>query len=592
MALFPECTFEALLTGGVFVPGERAEGSLEIVAPQAIPRAEQLVLEFRSRAWAGYGSGKNRKIVSRDMFTAPLRVDLAGELAAGTHRYPFAFDVPHWLPPGFRARDCAIEHTIVARLDVNWAKDPSTTIHCLVVPPPAMGTRVSVATRSPLTDFHDTVALEVTLESSVLELDEPLVGKVALRSGHSARFDGVDLAFGGLGRITMAKGDVRPTGFVSKVRIPAEALRDGKAVPFSIPPHRALVPSFRSSFIDHEATLRVSVAVPWLRDPTFDVPLQILPRGSTIGGAASAGDVGNERLRDIAVVMAKGTGLRTGRLPTLIEGEVGPVRLGLVDAPRGAELGLQVDLTYPDLALGIDFRKVTVLDAFRSSPLLAEALAKKHLLRCTNDAPELRSFFDVVLDDVEIAEDVRFSDHHLGFRLRIPDDDPERMLEIAQITQRRAKALAAAIGQLSFPAPAQGARLAWQATAEEQSAFLVPTGPALHGLSFRVRVLVGEERLISAVIRTEWTPTGARHHVDLDLGDAPLPAAACLTLDADPQARGPYWHAAHALGDGHGATLEWEGFAPDPRVLLPGIDHFIGWVLEQRCERRVDLPYR
>ena len=341
MAIFPECSFEVLLAGGVFVPGERAEGSLEIVAPRSIAHAEYVKLEFRSRAWAGYRSGKHRKIAQRDMFPVPLRIDLPGDLPAGTHRYPFTVDVPEWLPPGFRARDCAIEHTMITRLDVSWAKDPSATTPCLVVLPPVDGTQRPVATRSPA-DFHSAIALEVTLASSVLALDEPLVGKVALRSGHAARFDGVDLAFGGVGRSTMAKGDVRPTAYVSKVRIAAEALRSGKAVPFTISPHPSLVPSFQSSFIDHEPILRVSVAVPWLSDPAFDIPLQILPLGSTIGGAASAGDVGNDRLREIAAVMAKGTGLRAGLLPTLVEGELGPVRVRLGDAPRGAELGLHI----------------------------------------------------------------------------------------------------------------------------------------------------------------------------------------------------------------------------------------------------------
>jgi hypothetical protein len=592
MALFPECTFEVLLSGGVFVPGERARGTLKVTAKETIPRTDHLELEFRTRAWAGYGSGKSRAMVRRDVLTVPFRVDLPKELAAGVHRFPFEFDVPEWLPPGFRGQDCAIEHTITSHLEVHWAKDPHQVTHCLVVPPPVEGAPKSLATRSPL-GFHKELSLEVTLASTVIVLGEPIVGRVALRSGHAARFDGIDLTFGSVGKITMARGDARLSNYRSKLRITADALRGGMAVPFTLAPHEGLVPSFKSSFIDHEAVLQVRAAVPWLHDPVFDIPLRILPRGSTIAGEASAGEVGNERLSRLAALMAKEIGLRPGPTPTLLSGAIGPVVLCVTDAPRGADLGLGVDLTYPDVELGITLRKLTVLEGFRASPLAPDAVAKKYLLRCKTEDAALRPFFDALLDDVEIAEEVRCSDHHLGFRLRLADDDPERMVKLAQILRRRAEAIAEAIGALSFPAAAQEARAAWSAVADEQEAFLVPTGPALHGLSFRARVIGGEERVLKAVIRTEWRTTDAVHHVDVDLADAPLPATVCAALvDDDAQACGPYWSSADALGDGHGATLTWHGFAPDPRVLLPAIEHFIGWVLETRGERRADLPYR
>ncbi len=59
----------------------------------------------------------------------------------------------------------------------------------------------------------------------------------------------------------------------------------------------------------------------------------------------------------------------------------------------------------------------------------------------------------------------------------------------------------------------------------------------------------------AATLRTEWTNDGARHLVDLDLADAPLPAAARAALADDAKARGPYWVAAHARGEGRGARI-------------------------------------
>ena len=91
MALFPKCSFEVLVSDGVFVPGTRVEGTLVLTAEAPIPRVDHVELAFHTRAWAVYGSGKNRSVVRRAVFDAPFRVALPNEaLAAGKHRFPFA----------------------------------------------------------------------------------------------------------------------------------------------------------------------------------------------------------------------------------------------------------------------------------------------------------------------------------------------------------------------------------------------------------------------------------------------------------------------------------------------------------------------
>lgn len=597
MALFPKCSFEVLLSGGVFVPGRRVDGTLVLTAEAPIPRVDHVELAFHTRAWAVYGSGKNRSVLRRSVFDAPLRVGLPNEvLAAGTHRFPFAVDVPPWLPPGFSGPNCGIDHEIETRLDVDWAIDPKALRCPTIFMAPQLGRRATLNTRSPL-GFHETIVLEVTLASSVLALDEPISGQIALRSGHSARFDAIDLSFTSVARITMGRGDARRGEEGYRVRIPAQSLRGGEAVPFQIPSHPQFVPSFRSSFIDHDLVLAVSVDIPWASDPAFDIPLQVLPRGSTIHGDATASVVGSERLQRLASLMAQATGLREGRAPLLVEGAAGPVALRIADAPREARLGLDVDITFPDLELGIVFRPLGLLEGFRASPLLPPALAQRYLLRSTRDDVALSSFMATVLEDLASADEIRFSDHHLGLHFLLPNDEPDRMVELARVAHARAKAIADAIGRLPFPAATVAAQPAWQATAGEQGAFLVPTGPSLHGLSFRARVLGGEERVIGATIRTVWTEAGPINHVDVDLRAAPLPEAARADLESGTPSDGlravrACFPSAHVLAQGHGATLERSDWSADPRALLPAIETFFWWLLDARGERRADLPYR
>jgi hypothetical protein len=604
MALFPRCAFHVLVPGGLITPGTRVEGTLVVDTPEPIPRAEHVDLVFRSVAWAGYGSGKNRSIDRRVMFEVPLHVDLVQDtMPAGRHAFPFVLDVPAWLPPEYGGNDCGIAHVIEMRVDVDWAVDPVAKLVPIVALLPSQGTRAPLTTRSPA-GFHDSIVLEVTLPTSVIRHDEVLFGHVALRGGHTARFDAVELTMTGSARITMTRGD-RRRGAASMIRIPADALRGGAAVPFQFAANQHFPPTFRSNFIDHDVVLVVSADVPWASDPSFALMLQVLPLGSTIHGNASAAIVGSERLRLIASAIAESTGLREGRAPALVEGSVGGgVALRISDAPRAGALGIDVDITYPDVELGIAFRPLGMLEGFRASPLLPPLLSDRYLLRCSSaehrpavDDLAIQELVHALLAGLERAEDVRLSDHHVGAHIPIPNDELPRVLEIARAAHAQAKRIAAAIDRLPFPESLAAAAPAWRATATEQSAFLVPTGPSLHGLVLRARVLAGEERTITASFRTKWTKHGPTTHVDVDLRSAPLPKAAWAELESETptermRAVRAVFPSAHVLAGGDGATLDRPEFTPDPRSLLSALDTFFAWVLDARGERRGDLPYR
>jgi hypothetical protein len=605
MALFPQCSFEVLVAGGVLMPGTRVSGTLVVTAAEAIPRAEHVDLEFISIAEAGYGSGKNRSVERRIMFRSPFRVDLPGAaLAAGEHRFPFSLDLPAWLPPAYQGPDCSIVHVIETRVDVDWAIDPKTRVYPAIALAPRQGTRAPLTTRSP-GGFHESIVLEVTLASSVLAHDEALTGHIALRSGHAARFDAVELRLAGSARIVMGRGD-RRLGAAATIRIPADVLRSGEAVPFRMPETRdQILPSFRSSFIDHDVLLGVSVDIPWATDPRFDLMLDVLPPGSTLEGTAGENVVGGERLRRIASVMAQNSGLREGHPPTLVEGNVaGPVAVRITDAPRGAHLGIDVDIAFPDVELGIDFRPLGLLEGLRGSPLLPPPVAIGYLLRCGKDDGRpavddavLSAFVDVVLGDVAQHESLRFSDHHLGIHVPIPNDELPRMIEIARAAHAKATAIVDAIARLPFPEALAAARPAWLATAAEQSAFVVPSGPSIHGLVFRTRVIDGDSRTIRVAIRTKWTKKGPTTHVDLDLKDAPLPQVAWAELESETpsermRAVRALFPSAHVMAQGNGATLERPEWTPDPRALFSAIETFFMWVLEARGERRQEMPYR
>ena len=615
MALFPKAEFKVLVDDGRVVSGKKLDGVLVLVAPEDIPRAEHVDLIFRSTAWAGYGSGKNRGVVRRQMFLAPLKHDLIKgiPLPKGEHRYPFSIDVPPWLPPGLAGPDCGIQHEIEARLDVDWAKDPVTTLVPRVELPATQGFREPRGTRSP-NGFHAEIVLEVTLGSTVITQGETLSGEVALRSGHGARFDAVVLSMRSSVAVPMGRGD-RRQGAGTAIRIPAEMLRAGEPVAFSFPPNPHLPPSYRTGFLNHDVVLDVSVDIPWATDPSFEIKLSVLPHGSIMHGEASKAPVGSERLRRNAAAMAQATGLAVARPPGLVEGSVGPVVLRIDDVAREGHLGLGAELSFPDLELGITFRPLGALEGFRDSPLLPEGsrIRDKYLLRCKPEderppVPDdvLRAFFAALFAGFEQADDIRLADHHVGVHFPLPHDESPRMIEAAQLLQARASEIGQQIARLPFPAPVAQTRPAWEAMAVEQGAVLVPTGPSLHGIVFRARVLTGEERSITASIRTVWKKPGPRvsagtgpipeAQIEIDLRSSPLPSAAWAALASSTpsdllRAVRASFTTIEPLAGGGGVTLERQ-WTPDPHALLSPIATFFDWVLDFRGERRVDSPYR
>jgi len=605
MALFPKCDFRVLLPP--VVAGARLDGVLELDVPEDIPRAERLELLFSTRAWAGYGSGKNRTVKRRELFVGPLHFDFPGDAALprGTHRYPFAIDVPPWLPPSLSGSDCAIEHRIEVRLAVDWAIDPKLVVVPHVVLPPAQATRAPLTIRSPA-GLHEEIVVEISLASTVRAQDEPLSGTVALRSGHGARFDAIVLSLRSIASIVMGRGDRRTGGGIS-IRVPADALRSGDGVPFVFPPDAAgvaggLLPTFRTGAIDHDVVLAVTVDIPWAIDPSYEIPLTVLPSGSRVVGEAGTGPVGGERLRQIAAAIAAATGLAPGRAPVFVEGAVGPATVRVLDRPAEGRLGADVEIAFPAVDLGIELRPLGMLEGFRRSPLLPAALEARYLLRLDPreggrpaiDEAAARAFVDVALGGFGPNDELAFDDGHLRAHFATGDDGTKRMVEIAELAVTRARAIVDGISALPSPRGLEASRPAWQAAAAETGAFFAPAGPSLHGLVVRRRILGGDERAIVATVDTVWRDGAIHTVVDVDLRRAPIPKEAAIEI----MRGGDRLAAVRAAFPSIEApslerlVLERPGATDDPRALVPALEALLFWVLDTRGERHADQPYR
>ena len=140
MTLLPTCAYDLSFPNAVLVAGHRNEGTLRIDAPEDILRAREVVVTLTTRGKASYGWTYQRKEVDERLFEGVVRLPLAtGLLPRGTHRFPIVLEVPGWLPPAFAGPQCALEHDLTVRLDVDWALDPVGEFQPLVVMAPRAG---------------------------------------------------------------------------------------------------------------------------------------------------------------------------------------------------------------------------------------------------------------------------------------------------------------------------------------------------------------------------------------------------------------------------------------------------------------------
>lgn len=600
--LFPKSTFRVLLPDGFARIGGHVDGVLEVDVPEDIPRTEGLEVQYTVRSWAGFGSGKNRSVQEERLFTAPFVFEIPEVLPAGTHRYALPITLPPGLPPAYAGDDCAVEHRVSARLDVDWAIDPKFSISLQALPPPIHGAhRQPLITRSS-PGLHERIVIEISLASTVIAAGEPVIGEIALRGGHEARFDFIEVALCNIA--VLRGGTVRRRSDVGAARIPAAALRGGEATRFVVQP-RAAFPAFKSWLIDNECMLVVRVDIPFASDPEFAIPLHVLPIGSTFLGGDALNPIGRARMRLTAQAMAARTGLAEGEPPVLVEGAAGPVRLRVIDAPRGSAIGITAEFSFPDLELGLSLGRRGMLSGKSAVPL-PEALGEKYVLRCkppphlahdaaSDAAGPLEAFVGELLANLEIADEVQLSDRFLGASFSPPDDDGARMVSLAAQLLQKASRIGAAIARLPFPRELQASRAAWEHAASELAAHLVPTGPALHGVAVRARTTTDTEVHLDAIVRTTQGERGPETRIEVDLRDAVVPAEGATERE-----RGGAPELLRALREAFteaeigtaSATLRRPGFTDDPRSLLPALDDLLSWVLEARGERRASSAYR
>jgi hypothetical protein len=479
MSLFPSCSFELLVASGTFRVGEENECQLVLRTDERIVRARAISVDFRSSAWMGFGSDEHHSVVRHVLHSSSYQLRLPDTgLAAGESRYPLRLVVPASQLVSYEGENCATTLELRVNLDVDWAVDPHTTFSPKLVFAPKRVEARPIAFRTDRS-FHDRFLLELTLESAVVAEGEQLEGAIALRAGTSELFDALTLTLASsmsLLRPGYAEPSTR-TRDAEVIRIDAERMRKGVAVPFSFPIGPAHKPNTQAASVVLANLLNVRIDVPSAADPSFHVPLMVLPRGSTVLRAYAPPATGpapppnlqatsamlakllNERIdvptaaapsfRAPPVVPPRGSvdlsdhappGIGINRVVNLARelstqfdsvpadsDQIFRIRRGVVvaslqDASNHAQLGLTHRLDFPELGLGLRAERFGMLTGFRPSSLLPPGLAADFQIdwggALAAGTPELNAAEALVrgiTESLGACAQFSLSDHHVSW---------------------------------------------------------------------------------------------------------------------------------------------------------------------------------
>jgi hypothetical protein len=624
MSLFPSCSFELLVANGALRVGAENECQLVLRTHERIERARAISVDFRNGAWMGFGSGKQRSVARHVLHSSSLQLQLPDTgLPAGESHYPLRLVVPASQLMSYEGEDCATTVQLRVNLDVDWAVDPHTTFSPTLVFVPQRVEARPIAFRTDR-NFHDKFLVELTLDSAVVAHADQLVGAIALRGGNLERFDALTLTLAStmaLRRPGHAELTTRVRD-VADIRIDAERLQAGATVPFSFPIGPAYPPNMHASAAMLGNLLRVTIEVPWAADPSFHVPLEVLPRGSAVVRGYAAPAIGISRVVNLARELSAQFDSAPVESTQIFRIGRGVVVASLQDASNHAQLGLTHRLDFPELGLGMRAERFGMLSGFRKSTLLPPGLNTDYQIDWGDGlgvgTPELKTAELLVkglTESLGACAQFSLSDHHVSWFYPYHGGE----LPFATATAKKLQLLAEYADRLIMdllPLKSSDDSLqAYRRCAETLGAcarplapdapLFVPSRPAILGIRNTYRVGGGEIRGFVAHIDTKWRVEGLLRERVAYTQLALVAEGFDFCLPADVRklpASVTNLPTPVSVVFGNGAHAEWlsashlvvsgDAWLHDPCVLLAILDPLADWALELRGERRVNAPYR
>jgi hypothetical protein len=429
----------------------------------------------------------------------------ARALGVGEYRLAGRFELPASLVPSYRGAAANVAYSLDVHVSIPWWPDRRQRFMIPVAPRPAPFAPTPRTFLSTLEGPKGTAPfIEVSLDSTTLEIGGELAGAVSIANTRLASIRGVDLYLVGTERTTQGYGSVEARRLRWRLldRSPEEAM----PVPFRVSLGRGIGIGLVAHLFELSWHLEVVADVVWGFDARLRVPVTLVAPAT---GATSArkdarrwvAPVGRARRALTWATVAEKHGLAVDAEQERMTATVGAIDLAIALQDRGA-LGLYAlaTLRWPDLGLELHVEPRSLTDLFvREVDLGPGDAARRVTVRAREDAQVRAVLGGEVLAALAAFKEVHLDDE--GGTLAAPGGAPTVAQLETFVTGALAATRALAFGVARVPPPQAMAPNvpAWGAFAQGHGARLAVGAMLIRDV--RLGTEVGE-------IATLWSRTG------------------------------------------------------------------------------------
>jgi hypothetical protein len=449
----------------------------------------------------------------------------ARTLGVGEHRLAGHFELPPRLMPSYRGSAASVLYTLDVHVSIPWWPDRRQRFMIPVAPRPAQFPPTPQTFLSTLEGPKGTAPfLEVSLDSTTLEIGGELAGAVSVSNTRRASIRGVDLVLVGTERATQGYGSTEALRV--RWRLLEGPPEEGSPVPFRVVLGRGIGIGLVGSLFELTWHLEAIADVVWGLDARLFMPVTLVPPAAEAAGRKDprrwVAPVGRERRALTWATVAEKLGLASDAEQERMTATLGAIELAVTLQERGAQgLHALATLRWPDLGIDLHVEPRSLTDLFvREVDLGPSDAARRVTVRAREDA-QARAVLGDALEGLATLKEVHLDDE--GGTLAAPGGAPTVAQLEAFVTAAVAATRALAFGVARVPPPQAmaGSLAAWEAFAQGHGARLVVG--AMRICDVRLGTEVGE-------IATLWQGT---HEVEGTAVRVPMSPPLDAPLDLD-----------------------------------------------------------
>ncbi len=453
------------LRPAVAAPGAPLE--VEVV----LTSASETPIEFVELRLEGQESVQFGRYGASHVFLRQKALHGERTLGVGEHKVAARFELPSGLMPSYRGAAANVAYSLDVHVSIPWWPDRRQRFMIPVAPQPAPFAPTPRTFLSTLEGPKGTAPfLEVSLDSTTLEIGGELAGAVSVANTRFTPVRGVDLYLIGTEKTTQGYGSVEARRV--RWRLLERAPEEGTPVPFRVSLGRGIGVGLRASLFELSWHLEVVADVVWGFDARLQVPVTLVPPASRPASANKdarrwVAPVGRERRALTWATVAERHSLGSDAEQERMTATVGAVDLAIQMQDRGAQgLYALATLRWPDLGLDLHVEPRSLTDLFvREVDVGSSEAARRVTVRAREEA-QARAVLGDAVEALATMKEVHLDDQ--GGTLAAPGGAPTVAQLEAFVTGVLAATRALAFGLARVPPPhAMATRVpAWEAFAQ------------------------------------------------------------------------------------------------------------------------------